>query len=155
MNTLIRAPTDSDTETILVINELCFSVPFNERWYKEHKSTPEYTTLVLEERDSGQIFGFVNFLMRPEGGYVNYLAVAPERQGLGLGKKLLQAVAQKVLAAGKAHIRLHTDPSDSKALGFYEKLGFKEQARVKNWYGTGKVGYLMRLDLHSANNKLG
>jgi ribosomal protein S18 acetylase RimI-like enzyme len=155
MNTFIRAPTEADSDAILVINELCFSVPFNEKWYEEQRAKPEYGTLVAADRDSSQIFGFVNFLMRPEGGYVNYLAVAPECQGTGLGRKLLQAIAQKVLTAGKAHIRLHTDPSDSKALGFYESLGFKEQARMKNWYGTGNVGYLMRLDLHSADNKLG
>lgn len=53
--------------------------------------------------------------------YICDVAIRPEHQGLGLGKKIIQKLA--TLSAGHNKIILYANPGKE---GFYSKLGFKK-----------------------------
>ncbi|WP_317933165.1 GNAT family acetyltransferase [Halioxenophilus sp. WMMB6] len=63
-------------------------------------------------------------------GWVNYLAVAPERQKQGLGRALMVEVEQLLLARGCPKINLQIRTSNRHVIEFYRALGFIEDKVV-------------------------
>jgi len=58
--------------------------------------------------------------------YIDTIGVAPDRQGHGIGTRLLAAGIQEGAALGHHHIGLLVNPDNSKAKKFYERIGFRE-----------------------------
>lgn len=81
-----------------------------------------YLLLMEEERP----VGFAAFSPReedPEIYKLHKLYCLPETQGKGYGRLLVEAVAERVSAAGKRVLELNVNRYN-KAKSFYEKLGF-------------------------------
>jgi ribosomal protein S18 acetylase RimI-like enzyme len=57
-------------------------------------------------------------------GWVNYLAVEPGRQGVGLGRALMDEVEARLIERGCPKINLQVRTSNPEAIAFYERLGF-------------------------------
>ena len=57
-------------------------------------------------------------------GWINHLAVDPQRQGDGLGRLLMERAAQHLLDAGCPKINLQMRTDNSTAAQFYERLGY-------------------------------
>ncbi len=62
------------------------------------------------------------------------IAVAPEWQGKGVGRKLLACAIQKAKAMGAAKLEVGTGNSSVRALVFYEKAGFIKVRTAKNFF---------------------
>jgi ribosomal protein S18 acetylase RimI-like enzyme len=56
---------------------------------------------------------------------VTNIAVAEDRQGDGIGRALLERVADEARAAGIARIELATAAADTGAIRFYQRCGFR------------------------------
>jgi GNAT superfamily N-acetyltransferase len=65
---------------------------------------------------------YSTFLTRP-GLYLEDLFVVPERRGLGLGKRLLAALAALAVERGCGRLEWSVLKWNSPAIGFYERLG--------------------------------
>ena len=90
---------------------------------------PHCISLVYEDDVSGQVVGFVHALrydtLHSEGGWdVVSLAVVPAWQSRGIGRKLLEALEERVLAGGGSYVRLNSRVERTEAHGFYEHLGY-------------------------------
>lgn len=59
-------------------------------------------------------------------GWINYLAVAPEQQGRGYGKKLVQKAIEELKKIGCQKINLQVRKTNTQVIDFYKHLGFKE-----------------------------
>jgi ribosomal protein S18 acetylase RimI-like enzyme len=57
-------------------------------------------------------------------GWINYLAVEPALQRTGLGRELMAFAEAKLRALGCPKINLQVRATNTKALDFYERLGF-------------------------------
>jgi GNAT superfamily N-acetyltransferase len=93
---------------------------------------------VLGVRDGGRLIASVRIM--PDGEIAR-LAVVPDRQGQGLGTKLLQA-ADRFAPAGVDALWLYTGDRSEKNLRFYERHGFEEFRRVLR--GQYSLVYLRR-----------
>jgi ribosomal protein S18 acetylase RimI-like enzyme len=82
---------------------------------------PEHL-LVLE--DDGELVGSVMAGYDGHRGWVNYLAVSPERRGAGLGRQLMAAAESRLRACGCPKISLQVRASNETAVGFYRRLGY-------------------------------
>lgn len=69
--------------------------------------------------DTGAPLGFV--LFDPASGWLDQIVVAPDAQGRGVAQALLAAIAP--LAPGV--IRLDVNADNLRAVGFYERAGFR------------------------------
>jgi ribosomal protein S18 acetylase RimI-like enzyme len=58
-------------------------------------------------------------------GWLNYLAVAPERQGLGLGRQIVARAEDGLRAAGCPKINLLVRSGNQQVIAFYERLGYR------------------------------
>lgn len=58
-------------------------------------------------------------------GWVNHLAVDPEKQKLGIGKKLINELELRLKQKGCLKINLTILPDNDDAVGFYKKTGYQ------------------------------
>jgi ribosomal protein S18 acetylase RimI-like enzyme len=57
-------------------------------------------------------------------GWINYLAVAPNRQRLGIGRQMMQAAERALRGLGCPKINLLIRTSNRAVIAFYERLGY-------------------------------
>ena len=70
-------------------------------------------------------------VMRPENDhlFVETVAVRPDRQGSGLGRRLMAFAEEVARGRGLREIRLYTNEKMEENLPFYRSLGFEETGR--------------------------
>lgn len=86
---------------------------------------------VLEEE--GQMQGFIQTSpgnKEQTRWHIDFVAVAPECQGRGLGARLVEGVFEKYGERGVRCFTLEVDHQNVPALRLYEKLGFRQYAAV-------------------------
>lgn len=54
-----------------------------------------------------------------------HIDLLPELQGHGVGRRLIDALLERLVAAGSHGVHLGVDPRNARASGFYEHLGFR------------------------------
>lgn len=67
-------------------------------------------------------------------GWVNYLAVSPEHQGVGLGRLIMEAFEAKLLTRGCPKINLQIRSDNQAVIDFYAAIGYNDD----NVVGMGK-----------------
>lgn len=97
----------------------------------------EYLVHVLD--DSGAVQGYVCFGATPltDGVFDLYwIAVDPRRQGQGFGQVLLRFVENEVKKQHGRMLLIETSSKDSygPTLRFYERSGYDEISRIKDFY---------------------
>lgn len=80
--------------------------------------------------DGGRIVGCVFALERADDLYVGKLAVSPDRQGQGIGRRLMRAVEDLALDRGKAALELQTRIELTANHAAFARLGFHETERT-------------------------
>ena len=67
-------------------------------------------------------------------GWVNYLGVAPDHRGRGYGRAIMSEVEKLLAEAGCPKVNVQVRGTNSAAVGFYERLGY----RIDDVVGLGK-----------------
>jgi ribosomal protein S18 acetylase RimI-like enzyme len=68
-----------------------------------------------------------------------WIAVDPGSQGRGIGQQLYAAFAERAIARGARQVRIETSSKESYAAtgGFYERLNFSIDGRLRDFYADG------------------
>nr|WP_240950316.1 GNAT family acetyltransferase [Novosphingobium sp. ERN07] len=85
------------------------------------------TSAILLATDGDQLNGSVMVGFDGHRGWVYYLATAPERQGQGIGRLLMQAAEDWLKALGSPKIQLMIRGDNHAARGFYDAIGYELQ----------------------------
>lgn len=83
---------------------------------------------VLTEED--RLLGYLVLFEDPDALILDNVAVAPEAQGRGLGRYLVEAAESEARARGFDRIRLYTHVMMTANIALYARLGFQETRRV-------------------------
>ena len=108
----------------------------------EHPEKGDYIVHVLEDPDSGPhkaVQGYVCYGPTPmtDGVFDLYwIAVDPRQQGLGFGQLLLRFVENEVRRKRGRMLLIETSSKESytPTLRFYERSGYDEISRIKDFY---------------------
>ncbi len=116
-------------------------------WTRRFAEEPDAFRVVLAEDESSRLLGFACTFPDhdPErGSLLDNLHVAPEAQGLGIGRELLRRSARwaQAVAPGRPFY-LMVLSSNTSAIGFYERLGGRrgEESPRDNPSGTQTPGF--------------
>lgn len=78
-----------------------------------------------------EIAGFVVLVLKDDAMLLGNLAVAPDAQGRGYGRMLVEFAESRALATGAAELRLYTNVVMHENLALYAHLGFIETHRAE------------------------
>ena len=98
--------------------------------------------LVARDLDDA-VVGFAAGLVQPDDGHVLDLAVATERRGQGLGRRLLEELLTRMRARGVGGITLEVRRSNTVAIALYRRLGFVVEGARPGYYPDGEDALLM------------
>ena len=74
----------------------------------------------------GVVIGSVVAGYEGHRGWINYLAVSPDFQRRGYGRKLVEKATEELKKLGCPKINLQVRKTNDKVIEFYKHLGFKE-----------------------------
>lgn len=85
--------------------------------------------LFLGAAGDGRLIGYAHFRRLPESWHLNYVVVAPERAGTGIGTVLLDGWADEARRRERFKLSLDVESGNTLALEWYCRRGFREIAR--------------------------
>ena len=94
----------------------------------------DYAVLIRAEQvhvidSAGTVQGLLVLLPEKDAMLLDNVAVDPVRQGLGIGRKLLEFAEQAALKAGYRSIRLYTNEAMTENIALYSRIGYVETHR--------------------------
>ena len=122
----IRPFGPSDEAGTIALWERCgLVVPWNVPTLDIQRKMDFQPELFFVAEREGALVGTVMAGYEGHRGWINYLAVEPELQGGGLGRRLMDHAEERLRALGCAKINLQVRATNEKVIGFYESLGFR------------------------------
>ena len=129
---LLRAMTPADLDRVVAIEQRAFSHPWSRKLYQD--ALGSYQCQVLEH--NGQHLGHVVMQYILDEAHLLNIVVAVDQQGRGLGSQLLELVLQQARERNAVSCFLEVRESNTAAYGLYERHGFNEIDRRRNYYPT-------------------
>ena len=97
------------------------------------------TVWVARDPD-GSVAGHLQVVVHGDAWEVLNTAVAEERQGTGIGRRLIEHAVAETRAAGVRRLVVATAAADVGNLRFYQRCGFRMERVVQDAFGPGS-GY--------------
>jgi ribosomal protein S18 acetylase RimI-like enzyme len=99
---------------------------------------------VLDDGSDG-IVGVIELIPHPDHLYIENVAIAPGRQGAGLGRRLLQLAETEARSRGLTELGLLTNERYASNIAMYERYGYVETHRTEH-LGSDLVHFRKTLD---------
>ncbi len=127
----IRAFVNADRERVVELWQQCELVrPWNDPDSDIDRKVAVDDGLFLVGELGGTIVATAMAGYDGHRGWVNYLAVDPQRQGSGLGAELMADIEARLETLGCPKINLQIRTDNEGAIAFYERLGFSVDAAL-------------------------
>jgi ribosomal protein S18 acetylase RimI-like enzyme len=127
----IRAFVQSDAEPVIALWSRCGLLrPWNDPRKDVARKLQVQRELFLVGELDGRLVAAIMVGYEGHRGWVNYLAVEPERQGRGVGRRMMREAERRLRALGCPKVQLQVRTENEEAIAFYRKLGYTEDAVV-------------------------
>lgn len=126
----------SHLEAVAALERQCFSSPWSAQLLEDELYNPNVSLIVAEGED-GAVLGYGMIGVVLDEGCLEKIAVDPRYRRQGVAQEILTAF----LRFGEAHLAfltLEVRQSNTPAIALYQKLGFEEVGRRKNYYSDVK-----------------
>jgi ribosomal protein S18 acetylase RimI-like enzyme len=122
---LIRPYRDEDEDAVVDLWERCeLVVPWNDPRSDIALKVQVQPELFLVGTQAERVVATVMVGYEGHRGWINYLAVCPELQRCGIGRRMMEAAEVALREHGCPKINLQVRCSNEAVIGFYERLGF-------------------------------
>ncbi len=127
----VRAFEEADGEAVIALWERAGLLrPWNDPRKDIARKLHVQRDLFLVGTEDERVVGSVMAGYDGHRGWVNYLAVDPDRRRAGLGRALMAEAEGRLRALGCPKINLQIRRDNPDAIAFYARLGFSEDASV-------------------------
>jgi [ribosomal protein S18]-alanine N-acetyltransferase len=130
--TITRRMSAEDIPRLCQLEQQIFPDPWPEQAFVEQLQGDEWGGFVAE--NSGIVTGYACYYLAPPEAHLTNIAVDPEWRRKSIAKRLLECVFETVQLASCEFLLLEVRSSNDGAVAFYERHGFKELYRRKNYY---------------------
>jgi ribosomal protein S18 acetylase RimI-like enzyme len=126
--------------------DLKFDEWFSLKFLNEVFAKNKETCFVLDDKDKviGAYFVADEFNGR---AWTWFVAIDPKYRKLGLGKKIVNVVAKKLKTMGFYRLYSDTELSNTSAINFHLKIGFRIDGIFSDWYGPGHHSIIFSREL--------
>ncbi len=121
-----------DLDSVVALERKAFSHPWTRKLYADALSSYECWMM----HSNGQHVGHGVISQVLDEAHLLNIAVAVERQGQGLGLQLLEHLMQRASQGGCVECFLEVRASNQSAYRLYERFGFNEIGRRRDYYPT-------------------
>ena len=129
MTPLVRPFADDDEDAVVALWAAAgLTRPWNDPHRDIARKKQVQRELFLVAEDDGAVVGTAMAGYDGHRGWVYYLAVAPERQGGGLGRTLMAAAEARLLALGCPKVNVQIRSGNEAVAAFYDRLGYTPDA---------------------------
>ena len=115
------------------LEKLCFSLPWS-RQALISQLPDDMHMFIAALDDDGRVLGYVGMMYVLDEGYISNVAVSPEHRRLGIADSLINALVEKANKKELSFVTLEVRESNLAAQMLYEKHGFTEVGRRRNYY---------------------
>ena len=132
MHVRIVPMTGDHLDEVAELERICFTTPWSRNMLVEELQNDCAAFLVALD-DEDHVAGYAGLLVVLDEGYIDNVAVRPDCRRQGIGDRLLEVFCR----FGQAHLAfltLEVRPSNAAAVALYEKHGFQEAGRRKDYY---------------------
>jgi len=127
MNMEIRPYQAKDESSVIRLWKDCgLVVPHNNARLDIQRKLTVQPEMFLVGQMNGQIAATVMAGYDGHRGWINYLAVHPEHQGSGIGKRIMEKAEGLLQESGCPKINLQVRNTNVNVIEFYKKIGYKE-----------------------------
>jgi len=126
-----RPMLSTDLDAVYAIELAAYEFPWSRSIFEKTVTSNKYA-VVMEDAQRIVGYGVVSFVVG-EAELLN-LCIDPSLQGKGRGADLLEHLVDKAIDSGNKDMYLEVRESNLAALHIYEKCGFNEIGRRKNYY---------------------
>jgi hypothetical protein len=146
----VRVADKSDVAAAVELEKACFSpsVSLKKRQLQYFQQRRSAIFLVAEQGE--QVVGEGIALVRQHKGgltgRIYSLAVRGESRGQKVGRRLLHAMCEALIARGVKRIYLEVERANDPAVRLYERYGFRSIGALPEYYGPGRDGIHMMLE---------
>ena len=137
----IRPMTETDLSEVLKLQATLAFQDWNEKQFLSELHA-SYALCLVDEED-GSLAGYAIFHLMGSDSELLSIAVAPQFQRRGLASRLLTEGLKKLSQADDACF-LEVRQGNSSAQALYQKHGFVEFGKRKNYYSDGETAILYK-----------
>ena len=141
----LRAMARSDLDAVMAIEQRVFVQPWSRAFFEKELAT-EFATLrvaVEPHRDGDAPIGYSVYWRVTDEVHLLNVAVHPNRQHLGVGRILVDAVVADSRRLDARVIFLEVRAGNVAARSLYARLGFRELGVRRAYYGPGQDAIVM------------
>ncbi|MGD8277741.1 MAG: ribosomal protein S18-alanine N-acetyltransferase [Gemmatimonadota bacterium] len=128
----VRAMIAADLEAVTRIERDSYSAPWTEQTFRSLVDRPD--TDALTALSDGVVVGFAVTWSVGDQAELGNVAIAKDWRNLGIGERLVREVVVRLGRRGVHEVFLEVRVSNRTARRLYERLGFVEIGRRRNYY---------------------
>lgn len=151
---VIREMTADDVSAVAELERQAAVDPWSESLFEAELSQADrcWLVAVVEDQtgvaadgkaDGKRVVGFAGAMTVADDAHVMNIAVAPNRQGQGVARRLLTELLAVVAGHGARAATLEVRADNNAALHLYRRFGFEEAGRRPGYYSDGADGIIM------------
>jgi len=129
---VIRELSLADLPAILEIEHVSYSTPWRQSTFES--LFRRHDTDLVGVVHLGRLIGFAIGWTIGDQAELGNIAVEPRDRGQGTGKRLVEAVLERVRARGARECFLEVRESNTTARELYDRFGFQQVGRRRNYY---------------------
>lgn len=130
----VRPMLAEDVPGVVAIERDSFSVPWQEHTFRRLLAGRRIRAWTALAPETGEPVGYAVMWFRATGAQLGNLAVAPERRGRGIGRRLVRRALVAARDSDARHLILEVRESNEAALALYRSMGFRVLGRRRDYY---------------------
>lgn len=124
-----------DADGVARVEAACMPVPWSRQSFWEEASHTDAYYLIARDVDRDNlVVAYAGCWVLANEGHITNVAVDPDYQGQGLGRKLMNELTSRVKALGVDSMTLEVRPSNTVAINLYTSLGFRSVGQRPKYY---------------------